>query len=283
MHSAACSPTANANLSQIAFVSSIFESGLMHEKYTLSLLSNQRATGLYSLLISLVSRVQEVFPHMSFLRFIASIVILAGACRCLAAAELSRAQCATWRLPEHGGHVRDQSARAVQRQSARERSWGIGQANRHGRPAGSGDSRVRPKFRQAAKFVEKSLGVDWKTGLSKLTSGGIIFVVHAPKPQGEPDVTVVVTAGDAPTLTQFMTAVEVEIRRTAAENKAAEPEAVSYRSYELHRVGNGLYAVAGRQLVVSNTRPGLKPSVLDRLAGSRRRKTIRTAADLATG
>src|SRR5712672_517697 len=36
------------------------------------------------------------------------------------------------------------------------------------------------KFRQAAKFIEKSLGVDWRTGINRLTAGGIVFAV-APK------------------------------------------------------------------------------------------------------
>ena len=196
---------------------------------------------------------------MAFLRFTASIVILAGACRCLAAAELTARDLASPNMA-----VMFEVNRPVQLGDnglARD-LWGLVKqttAVQHALATSEFD-----KFRQAAKFIEKSLGVDWKTGLSKLTSGGIIFVVQAPKPQGEPDVTVVVTASDTTTLTQFMTAVEAEIRRAAGENKAAEPEAASYRSYELHRVGNGLYAVAGRQLVVSNTRAGLE-AALDRL------------------
>jgi hypothetical protein len=199
---------------------------------------------------------------MTVLRFIASIIILAGVCPRLAAAELTARDLASPNMA-----VMFEVNRPVQLSGhalARD-LWGLLKQTttvQHALTTAEFD-----KFRQAARFIEKSLGVDWHIGLSKLTSGGIIFVVQAPQPQREPDVTVVVTASDAPTLTQFMTAVEAEIRRAAGDNKGPEPEAASYRSYELHRVGNGLYTVAGRQLVVSNTRLGLE-AALDRLAGA---------------
>src|ERR1700731_4216680 len=75
------------NLSQIVFVSSILNPDSCTKSTHFHLC--QRAASLHSLLISLASRVPEVFPHMTFLRFTASIVILPGACRCLAAAELT--------------------------------------------------------------------------------------------------------------------------------------------------------------------------------------------------
>lgn len=123
------------------------------------------------------------------------------------------------------------------------------------------------KFRHVARFVGKSLDVDWKTGISKLTAGGIVVVIHTPKPQSEPDVTVVVTAADESTMKQFMGAVQSEIRRAAGKGIGPDAESASYRSFTMHRVGNGLYSLVGRQLVVSNTRPGLE-AALDRLAGA---------------
>src|SRR5258708_26245657 len=60
------------------------------------------------------------------------------------------------------------------------------------------------KFRQAAKFVEKSLGVDWRTGINRLTAGGIVFAIAPQKAGGEPVVTAAVTAHDDQTLQQFL-------------------------------------------------------------------------------
>src|SRR5262249_62049858 len=33
------------------------------------------------------------------------------------------------------------------------------------------------KFRQVGKFIEKSLGVDWQTGIGRLTAGGIVVSI----------------------------------------------------------------------------------------------------------
>jgi hypothetical protein len=141
------------------------------------------------------------------------------------------------------------------------------------------------RFRQAAKFIEKSLAVDWHTGLARLTAGGIIVVVQPTKPPAEPAVTVVVTAADEQTLQQFIDAVQVEIRRGAnsaaatAGNVAAKAnlnnkspaqkgpavETTSYRSFSIHRVGNGYFSLVGRQLIASNSGDQLE-STLDRLA-----------------
>jgi hypothetical protein len=143
------------------------------------------------------------------------------------------------------------------------------------------------RFRQAGKFIEKSLAVDWRTGLSRLTAGGVIVVVQPTKQSSEPAVTVVVTAADQQTLKQFLDAVQVEIRRNAQpaaanngkvtpqENsrdqspagKTSQAETIRYRSFDIQRVGNGFFSVIGRQLVASNMQKSLE-GALDRLAGA---------------
>src|SRR5262249_51327111 len=133
------------------------------------------------------------------------------------------------------------------------------------------------RFRQAAKFIEKSLGVDWQTGVGRLTAGGIVVSIAPQKPQAEPNVTAVLTAADEKTLNQFIHAVQAEIRRAAGD--AGRPEPTKYRSYDVHRVGNGHFSVVGRQLVASNTKAGLE-AALDRLAGAVTGNTFAPPASL---
>lgn len=125
------------------------------------------------------------------------------------------------------------------------------------------------RFRQAAKFIEKSLGVDWQTGLSRLTAGGIVVAIHPHKSHSEPAATAVVTAADEQTLKQFIDAVQAEIRRAAAGaggTHGADSDTSTYRSYSCYRVGNGHFSLVGRKLFASNARDGLE-AALDRLAG----------------
>lgn len=199
---------------------------------------------------------------MSALRITLSIVILTIAGRSLAAAELTARDLASAKMAVMVEVNRP--AQLIDNPLARD-LWGFLQQAQAIRKAV--DSPDFDKFRHAARFIEKSLRVDWQTGLTRLTAGGIVIVVQPPKPQAEPDVTVVVTAADAEILERFMASVDGEIRRAAGKGNEPGPEAISYRSYPLHRVGNGMYALAGRQLVVSNTRPSLE-AALDRLAGA---------------
>ncbi|MBI3864277.1 MAG: hypothetical protein HY290_20530, partial [Planctomycetia bacterium] len=199
---------------------------------------------------------------MSIQRLILTIILLCGSSRWLVAGELTARDLAT---PEMA--VLIEVARPVQlidNPLSRD-VWGLV----HDAP-GINEALTTPeidKFRHVAKFIEKSLGGDWQTGISRLTAGGIIVVVQPPKPPAEPDVTVVVTAADEQSLRQFMDAVQAEIRRASGAGKGPEAELASYRSFAVHRVGNGSYTIAGRQLVVSNTKAGLE-SALDRLAGA---------------
>ncbi len=150
------------------------------------------------------------------------------------------------------------------------------------------------KFRQAGRFVEKSLGVDWRTGIDRLTAGGIVFGVAPPKAGAEPAVTAVVTADSEQTLKQFIEAVQAEIHRAASARavtatdgekakSGARPssdiETTSYRSFVCNRVGNGHFSLVGRQLLASNSREGLE-AALDRLAGTATGKPFDPPASL---
>ncbi|MBS0261059.1 MAG: hypothetical protein JSS02_03810 [Planctomycetes bacterium] len=120
------------------------------------------------------------------------------------------------------------------------------------------------KFRQVGRFLEKSLAVDWPTALARLTAGGIVVVVHPPQGPGEPEVTAVFTAADERTLTQFMSAIEAELRRAPETNNAAWPAPLKHHDHLLQRVGSSIYAVVGKQLVLTNSQTRLE-SALDRL------------------
>ena len=219
---------------------------------------------------------------MSVFRFFLAVVIVIGCCRWLAAAELVARD-----LTSSTMAVLIEVNRPIQlidNPLGRDvwdlvrQTNGVQQALK---------SPEVERFRQAAKFIEKSLAVDWRTGLERLTAGGILVAVQPAKPPAEPAVTIVVTSADEQTLKQFIDAVQVEIHRSAnaaaatggnntAEanakdklpaRKVPETETISYRSFTVHRVGNGYFSLVGRQLVASNTQAQLE-SALDRLAGA---------------
>src|SRR5260221_677185 len=135
----------------------------------------------------------------------------------------------------------------------------------------------------ASPLNECSLNFRAKPESSTAHQGYSLSLNHAPqKSQAEPIVTAILTAADEQTLKQFIDAVQAEIRRAtsvsgaaAAEGerdklngrKAVDAEAIQYRTYDCHRVGNGHFSVVGRQLFVSNSKAGLE-AALDRLAGA---------------
>jgi hypothetical protein len=141
------------------------------------------------------------------------------------------------------------------------------------------------KFRQVARFIEKSLGVDWQTGVRRLTADGIVVAIGQKTSQAEPAVTAIVTAADEQTLKQFIDAILAEIHRSETSRaanpsgKAADAQVTKYRSYDCQRVGNGHFAVAGRRLFVSNSKAGLA-AALDRLAGAAADKPFDPPASL---
>jgi hypothetical protein len=199
---------------------------------------------------------------MPFLRIALSIVILAGSSHWVAAAELTARDLAS---PDMALMVEvNRPLQLIDNPLARD-LWALLQQTHAVQTAAK--SPDFDKFRHAGRFIEKSLGVDWQAAVTKLTAGGIVIVIQPSKQQAEPDVTVVVTAADSSILAQLIAAVDAEIRRGAGARNGAGPEAVPYRAHQMHRVGNGMYAVAGRQLVVSNTKPGLE-ATLDCLAGA---------------
>src|SRR5262249_3636880 len=134
------------------------------------------------------------------------------------------------------------------------------------------------RFRQAAKFIEKSLGVDWQTGIGRLTAGGIVVSIAPQKPQTEPKVTAVLTAADEQTLKQFIEAVQAEIRRAARPN-GGPPDPRRHRNCDAHRVGKGFFWVVGGQLVASTSQAG-REGAPARLAGAVTGNTFNPPASL---
>jgi hypothetical protein len=132
------------------------------------------------------------------------------------------------------------------------------------------------RLRQAARFLEASLGVDWQTALSRLTEGGVVIAVHPARSGKHPDVTVVVSCDNEQTLKRVLDAVHETLRKRAPKEalgdaarpaavKLPEPAPTTFRSFSCHRVGKGHYAVVGRRLLVANRQEALE-AALDRLS-----------------
>lgn len=130
------------------------------------------------------------------------------------------------------------------------------------------------RLRDAARFLENSLGVDYQTAVSRLTAGGVVIAVEPERPGEPPDVTVVVTAEDEASLQRLLEAVHAELGRRAAERVPADRPQVArrielashtYRSFVCYSFGNGHYAVAGRRLLAANRQQTLE-AALDRLS-----------------
>src|SRR5579872_622413 len=156
---------------------------------------------------------------MAVRRFFLAVVIVAGCCRWSSAAELVARDLAS---PGMAVLVEvDRPIQLIDNPLGRDVWELVRQTN------GFQKLLIFPevdRFRQAARFIEKSLAVDWRTGLARLTAGGILVVVQPTKPAAEPAVTVVVTAVDEQTLKQFIDSVQAEIRRNSnAESGSNDP------------------------------------------------------------
>jgi len=122
-----------------------------------------------------------------------------------------------------------------------------------------------PKFTEFAnviKFLETTLETDWRTGLAKLTGGGITLAVC---PQ---DTVVAIIDAEDERLLQRLHDLFLTFARGEAE-KQGQPDRVASREY--HGVtawtfdGKEAHALVGRRLIFANRAEGLKP-VLDLVA-----------------
>ena len=122
-----------------------------------------------------------------------------------------------------------------------------------------------PKFKEflgVVSYLETTLGTDWRTGLAKLTGGGITFAICP-----EDTVILIVEAQDEQMLNQLH---EVFLNFAKAEaDKQGQPDRVASRQYQDVTAwtfdGKEAHAIIGNRLVMANRPEGLK-AVLERRA-----------------
>ena len=124
-----------------------------------------------------------------------------------------------------------------------------------------------PKFMELLNivdFLELTLGTDWRTGLAKLTGGGVTFAVCP-----EDTVLLIIDAEDQYILAQLHD-IFLNIARSEAE-KAGQAERVASTQYEDVTAwtfnGKEAHAIIGSRFIMSNRPEGLK-AVLERRAGA---------------
>jgi len=120
----------------------------------------------------------------------------------------------------------------------------------------------QPKFQEfltAVKFMETTLGTDWRTALARLTGGGITLAIRPPN-----TVVAIVDAEDEPMLQQLHETF-LNIARGEAEKKG-QPEKVASKEYGGVTAwtfnGTEAHAIVGKRFVFSSRAEGLK-TVLD--------------------
>jgi hypothetical protein len=125
----------------------------------------------------------------------------------------------------------------------------------------------RPQFKEffnVVKLMEITLGTDWRTGLAKLTGGGITFAVCP-----EDTVLLIVDAEDENMLKQLHEML-LNMARSEAE-KQGQPDRVASKQYQGVEAwtfnGKEAHAIIGKRLVLANRPEGLR-AVLELRAGA---------------
>jgi hypothetical protein len=123
-----------------------------------------------------------------------------------------------------------------------------------------------PKFREflgVVRYLEASLGTDWRTALTKLTGGGITFAICP-----EDTVILIVEAQDEQMLNRlhetFLNIAKDEARKQSQPNRVASKQYQDIMVWTFD--GKEAHAIIGKRFVLSNRSEGLK-AVLDRRAG----------------
>jgi hypothetical protein len=124
-----------------------------------------------------------------------------------------------------------------------------------------------PKFSEflnMVKFLETSLDTDWRTGLAKLTGGGVTFAVC---PQ---DTVLLIVDAEDEHMLQRLHEIFLSLARSEAE-KQGQPGKVATTQYQDVAAwtfdGKEAHAIIGKRLILSNRPEGLK-AVLELRAGS---------------
>jgi hypothetical protein len=124
-----------------------------------------------------------------------------------------------------------------------------------------------PKFQEffgVARYLETELGTDWRTGLARLTGGGVTFAIC---PQDT--VILIVEAQDEQILNQLN---EIFLNFAKADaDKQGQPDRVASKQYEDVTAwtfdGKEAHAIIGKRLVMANRPEGLK-AVLEQRANT---------------
>jgi len=116
----------------------------------------------------------------------------------------------------------------------------------------------KPQFQEflnLIRFLELTLNTDWRTGLGKLTGGGITFAICP-----ENTVLLIIDAEDAHMLKRLHE-IFLSIARSDAE-KEGQPDRVASTQYQDVTAwtfkGEGSHAIIGKRLVIANRPEGLK-------------------------
>jgi len=125
----------------------------------------------------------------------------------------------------------------------------------------------KPKFQEfvnVIKYLETSLETDWRTGLARLTGGGVTLAVCP-----EDTVVAIVDAQDE-SLLERLHEIFLNIARSEAQNQG-QPDKVASKEYAGVTVwtsdGKEAHAIIGKRLIFANRSEGLK-AVLDLRAQS---------------
>jgi hypothetical protein len=115
------------------------------------------------------------------------------------------------------------------------------------------------QFRAVVSFIEGQLGTDWKTGLKKLTGGGVTAAITA-----KGVVILIIDAEDAKLLAQL----QEMIVGFAKQNQPDRVKSAEYKGTTCWELADGqVHAVVGGRFVSASKPEGLK-AVLDAKAGS---------------
>jgi hypothetical protein len=115
-----------------------------------------------------------------------------------------------------------------------------------------------PKFQELltlVNIIETRLGTDWRTGLAKLTGGGITLAV-CPE-----DIVVMIVDAEEEHMLERAHEIFLDMARSEAEN-AGQPDRVASTQYEGTTAwtfnGEEAHAIIGKRLVIANRPEGLK-------------------------
>jgi hypothetical protein len=138
-----------------------------------------------------------------------------------------------------------------------------------------------PKFTEfigVVRYLETTLGTDWRTGLAKLTGGGVTFAICP-----EDTVILIVEAQDEQMLNQlheiFLNFAKAEADKQGRPGRVASTQYGDVTAWTFD--GKEAHAIIGKRLVMANRPEGLK-AILERRAGTGGDASLATKATYRT-